>query len=327
MRKQMEGDNQRRRALARQARERGMQASETGASLSASKQLTHLEQGKRAGPPPAGSRHKPDSTRGGPAPPPAGVPETPRPVPDQGAGAPGVTPIGYHALVDDVVRRTGADFRTAKVGVESTVLVLAWALGEAERRRLLSAVPSSLHDVVPVDGIERHRDLPGFLAEVGRISGRTPEQARYAAEATVAALADHDGDLIESLHVPDGLRDLLEPAPPAGGGLVGATRATPPLSDADLRKALGGLPYWSSDGNVLYRAVELPPDNLDRVLDRLDLLRQDTGRGPRIGRSGPTTAVLTVRSRQADAVTALDVDLAHAVDDAIDEAGAGMATG
>ncbi|MEU6077136.1 DUF2267 domain-containing protein [Micromonospora sp. NPDC047074] len=325
MRKQMEGDNQRRRALARQARERGMQASETGASLSASKQLTHLDRGKRAGPPPAGAR-KPDSTRGGPAPPPAGIPEAPRPLPDRDSGAPGVTPIGYHALVDDVVRRTGTDFRSAKVGVESTVLVLAWALGEAERRRLLSAVPSSLHDVLPVDGIRRRHDLPGFLAEVGRISGRTPEQARYQAEATVAALADHDGDLIESLHVPDGLRDLLEP-PPAGGGLVGAISATPPLDDADLRAALRGLPYWSGDGNVLYRTVELPSDNLDRVLNRIDQLRQDTGRGPRIGRSGPTTAVVTVRSRQADAVTAMDVDLAHAVDDAIDEAGAGIATG
>ncbi|RLK25068.1 pterin-4a-carbinolamine dehydratase [Micromonospora sp. M71_S20] len=326
MRKQMEGDNQRRRALARQARERGMQASETGASLSASKQLTHLEQGKRAGPPPAGSRHKPDSTRGGPAPPPAGVAESPRPLPDQGAGTPEGTPLGYHALVDDVVRRTGADFRTAKVGVESTVLVLAFALGETERRRLLAAVPTKLHDVLPVDGIRRRPDLPGFLAEVGRISGRTPEQARYQAEATVAALADHDGDLIESLHVPDGLRDLLEP-PSVGGGVVGAVSATPPLRDTDLREALSELPYWSGDGEALSRTLELPADNLDRVLDRIDRLRQETGRGPRIGRPDPTTAVLTVRSRQAGAVTAMDVDLAHAVDDAIDEAGAGMAAG
>jgi pterin-4a-carbinolamine dehydratase len=326
MRKQMEGDNQRRRTLARQARERGMQASETGASLSASKQLTHLDRGKRAGPPPAGSRHKPDSTRGGPAPPPAGVPESPRPLPEPGLGTPDATPIGYHALVDDVVRRTGTDFRTAKVGVESTVLVLAWALGEAERRRLLTAVPAKLHDVVPVDGIERHQDLPGFLAEVGRISGRSPEQARYQAEATVAALADHDGDLIESLHVPDGLRELLEP-PSAGGGVVGAATTTPPLSDADLREALSRLPYWSGDGNSLSRTVELPADNLDRVLDRIDQLRQETGRAPRIGRPDATTAVLTVRSRQAGAVTAMDVDLAHAVDAAIDEAGAGMAAG
>ncbi|PZF98103.1 DUF2267 domain-containing protein [Micromonospora deserti] len=325
MRKQMEGDNQRRRTLARRARERGQQPSESGASLSASKQLTHLDRGKRDGPPPAG-RHKPDATRGGPAPPPAGIPERPRPLPDPGQGTPGVTTMGYHELVDDVCRRAGVDFRTAKVGVESTVLVLAWALGEAERQRLLAAVPTSLHDVVPVDGIRRRQDLPGFLAEVGRISGRTPEQARYQAEATLAALADHDGDLVESLHVPDGLRDLLEPSP-AGGGVVGAVTATPPLTDAELAAALNALPYWSADAGQLSRTVQLPADNLDRVLDRIDRLREETGRGPRIGRPDAMTAVLTVRSRQADAVTARDVDLAHAIDDAIDEVGAGMNAG
>ncbi|MFY1576080.1 DUF2267 domain-containing protein [Verrucosispora sp. WMMD703] len=325
MRKQMEGDNQRRRALARQARERGMRAADAGASLSASKQLTHLDQNKRAGPAPAGGR-KPDTTRGGPAPPPAGLPEAPRPRPEPGVQAPGITTMGYRDLVEDVVRRAGVDFRTAKVGVESTVLVLAWALEAGERRRLLEAVPASLHDVVPVDGIERRQDLGGFLSEVGRISGRSPEQARYQAEATLAALAEHDGDLVESLHVPDELRQLLE-QPSAGGGVVGPVSALPPLSAAELRTALGDLPYWSGDGTALSRTLELPPGNLDRVLDRLDLLRQQTGRGPRIGRADPTTAVLTVTSSNAGAVTAMDIDLAHAVDDAIDEAGAGMAAG
>ncbi|MTK04095.1 DUF2267 domain-containing protein [Micromonospora sp. CP22] len=326
MRKQMEGDNQRRRALARQARERGMRAADTGASLSASKQLTHLDQSRRAGPAPVGARHKPDTTRGGPAPPPAGVPQAPRPLPEPGLSAPGITTVGYRDLVEDVVRRSGVDFRTAKVGVESTVLVLAWALQDGERRRLLEAVPTTLHDVVPVDGIERHQDLGGFLSEVARISGRTPEQARYQAQATLAALAEHDGDLIESLHVPDELRELLEP-PPAGGGVVGVVGSTPPLSAAELRAALADLPYWSGDGNALSRTLELPPSNLDRVLDRLDLLRQQLGRGPRIGRADPTTAVLTVTSGNAGAVTASDIDLAHAVDDAVDEAGAGMAAG
>ncbi|MGS2617357.1 DUF2267 domain-containing protein [Micromonospora sp. LZ34] len=323
MRKQMEGDNQRRRALARQARERGLRAGDVGASLSGSKQLTKLDRGKRAGPPPAGSRHKPDATRGGPAPPPAGIPENPRPRAEPGMGTPAEATIGYHQLVEDVARRTGADFRTAKVGAEATVLVLAWALGEADRRRLLTTVPAKLHDVVPVDGIERHQDLSGFLAEVGRISGSTPEQARYQAEATVAALADQDGDLVESLHVPEGLRALLTPGAP-GGGLVGSVTSTPTLGDAEVRAALDDLPYWSGDTTSLSRTIALPADNLKRVLDRLDQLRDETGRGPQIGRVDPTTAVVTVRSRQARAVTALDVDLAHAVDAAIDEVGAGM---
>ncbi|SCL35591.1 Pterin-4a-carbinolamine dehydratase [Micromonospora nigra] len=323
MRKQMEGDNQRRRALARQARERGRQASETGASLSASKQLTHLDTGRRSGPLPAGSRHKADSTRGGPAPPPAGVPERPRPRTAPEPAAPGITAMGYRELVDEIGRRAGVDFRTAKVGAEATVLALAWALGEADRQRLLTAVPSSLHDVVPVDGIERHADLPGFLTEVSRMSGRSPEQARRQAEATLATLAARDADLVESLHVPDGLRELLEPGD-VGGGVVGASTVTAPLTQAQLRAALADLPYWSGDGRSLTRTVELPADNLDRVLDRVEQVREDIGRSPRIGRPDPGTAVLTVFSGAADAITAPDVELAHAVDAAIDEAGAGM---
>ncbi|MFC0004103.1 DUF2267 domain-containing protein [Micromonospora siamensis] len=322
MRKQMEGDNQRRRALARQARERGQRPSETGASLSASKQLTHLDQGKRAGPPPAG-RHKPDSTRGGPAPPPVAVAERTWPRPEPGAGLP---TMSYRELVDDVGRRAGVDFSTAKVAAEATVLTLAWALGEAQRERLLDAVPMKLHDVVPVDGIERAEELPEFLAEVGRRSRLTPEQARYQAQATLAALADRDADLVASLDVPDGLRDLVAP-PPVGGGLVGARTATAPLTEPELRDALDRLTYWSSDQRSLVRTVELPADNLDRVLDRIDRLRDETGRSPQIGRPTAETAVLTVRTQQADAVTALDVDLALRVDDAIEEAGAGMNAG
>ena len=63
------------------------------------------------------------------------------------------------------------------------------------------------------------------------------------------------------------------------------------------------------------------------MLDRLDQLREETGRGPQIGRPDPDSAVLTVRTRQADGVTALDVDLAHRIDDAIEEVGAGMNAG
>lgn len=325
MRKQMEGDNQRRRALARQARGQGQRPSETGASLSATKQLTSLDQRRRNGPAPAG-RHKPSTTSGGSAPPPAGVAENPRPFPDSGPA--GTAAIGYQDLVTDVGRRSGVDFPTAKVGAAATVLTLARALGEAERVRLLTAMPAPLHDVTPVDGIEEHSDLPGFLAEVGRLSGRTPEQARYQASATLTALADRDRDLVESLHVPDGLRGLLAPPEP-GGGVIGATAATPPLDDEQLSEVLTGLPYWSGDRHGLSRTVELPADNLDRVLDRLDQLRRQTGRGPRIGQPDGTTAVVTVvtsRPRSSPEVTAPDVDLAHAVDDAIDEVGAGMAS-
>ncbi|WBB76847.1 DUF2267 domain-containing protein [Micromonospora sp. WMMD1128] len=317
MRKQMEGDNKRRRALARQAREQGRRPSQTGASLSASKQVTSLDRHDRSGPPPAG-RHKPDSTRGGPAPPPVGVAERPRPLPDPPTGR--AATMSYRELVDDVSRRAGVDFTEAKIAAEATVLALARALDESERERLLDAVPVKLHDVVPVDGIERRHDLPGFLAEVGRRSRLTPDQARYQAEATLAALADADAELVGSLRVPDGLRDLLAPAD-YGGGLVGASSATPPLTEPELRDALASLPYWSSDRRSLVRTIELPGGDLDRLLDRLDRLRAEGGRGPQIGRPDPDNAVLTVRTQHADGVTAADVDLAQRVDAALDTAG------
>ncbi|WFE40059.1 DUF2267 domain-containing protein [Micromonospora sp. WMMD998] len=316
MRKQMEGDNQRRRALARQAREQGRRPSQTGASLSATKQVTSLDRHDRSGPPPAG-RHKPDSTRGGPAPPPVGVAERPRPLPDPPPDR--ATTMSYRDLVDDVSRRAGVDFAEAKIAAEATVLALAWALDESERERLLDAVPVKLHDVVPVDGIARRHDLPGFLAEVGRRSRLTPEQARYQAEATLAALADADAELVGSLRVPDGLRDLLAPAD-YGGGLVGTASATPPLTEPELRDALASLPYWSSDRRSLVRTIELPGGDLDRLLDRLDRLRAEGGRGPQIGRPDPDNAVLTVRTQHADGVTAADVDLAHQVDATINTA-------
>jgi pterin-4a-carbinolamine dehydratase len=97
------------------------------------------------------------------------------------------------------------------------------------------------------------------------------------------------------------------------------------LTADELRAALADLPYWSARDRALSRSVALPASNLDRVLDRLERLRVDTGRGPRITRQTAASAVLTVRSRGADAVTAQDVELAHRVDAAIEEAGAGVA--
>ncbi|MBX6723600.1 MAG: hypothetical protein IRY92_10250, partial [Dactylosporangium sp.] len=60
-------------------------------------------------------------------------------------------------------------------------------------------------------------------------------------------------------------------------------------------------------------------------LQRLERLRREMGRAPHIGRQDDSTAVLVVRTNSVDAVTALDVALAHAVDAAIEEAGAGVA--
>jgi len=324
--KQMEGDNQRRRALARQAREQGRRPSEVGVTLGADKQLESLDRSRRDGPPQAGSR-KPNAERGGPVTPPPAPAERPMPMPDDSVNPVGtdVAVIGYRDLVSEVGRRAGVDFEQARAAAGATVTALARALDEADRQRLLDAVPGQLCDERSLAAGNRSRDLPGFLDEVARLTHRSPEQARYQAQATLSALVEQDRQLIESLDLPEALRDLLGP-PPAGGGLVDPAGATAALTDEELRAALDDLPYWSGDRRRLVRTIELPSENLDRVLGRLARLRPETGRGPMVGRESPGTAVLTVWTRSLDAVTGLDVALAHQIDDAIDEVGAGVAS-
>lgn len=323
--KQMEGDNQRRRTLARQARQRGDQPSSAGVTLGASKQFTHLEEKHRDGPLSAGSHRKPtpgSNPPGATAPPPEPNWPLPDPVPPPGA-ADGVAVLQYRELVADVGRRTGVNFAEARAAAEATVTALARALDETARERLFDAVPAELRDDDAVAGVDRRQDLQGFLEVVARLSRRTPEQARYQAQATLGAMVDQDRELMDSLDLPTDLRELLGPLP-AGADQVDPTGGTARLTDEELASAMRGLPYWSTDGRALTRAIELPRENLDRVLGLLALLKPELGRGPSIGRPSAGTALLTVRTKRVGAVTALDVELAHRVDAAIEEAGAGM---
>ncbi len=255
--KQMEGDNQRRRTLARQARERGQQPSQAGATLGSGKQFEHLDDKERKGPPSAGV-HKPAAIRGGQ---PGGRPATITrtwPTPDA-TDASGVgLGITYRELISNIGRRAGMEFDQARVAAEATVAALAIALDDTARERFLDAVPSQLHDQDAMTITERHRDLAGFLNEVARISRRTPEQARYQVQATLSALAEQDPALVDSLNLPGELRELLG-APPTGGGVVDpATGRTAALTDDELRGALADLPYWSGDRRALCRTLDLP---------------------------------------------------------------------
>jgi pterin-4a-carbinolamine dehydratase len=167
--------------------------------------------------------------------------------------------------------------------------------------------------------------LIGFLHQVATIVHRTPDQARYLAQAVLSVMSGQDGELMSSLRLPEYVRDLL--APPAEGGVVGVDGRTPPLTDEELRAALARPPLWSGDRRALVRTIALPPGNLERVLRRLADLKHEAGRGPRIRRPDEGVAKFVVRTSPVNAVTALDVELAHRVDAAIEEAGAGMDAG
>jgi pterin-4a-carbinolamine dehydratase len=317
--KEMEGDNARRRALAREARKQGRRPSEAGVTLGSSKQPEHVRHADREGPPPAGA-HKPVAGR-------VDLPEKGRPEPEWPrhpvTGEPDRAPgIRYRELITEVARRTGLDVDRARLATEATVTVLIRAVDDAGRERLLDRVPAELHDDYAVRVPYHPRDLPHFLAEVGRIAHASPEEARYRAQTVLSLIAAQDPELIGSLDLPPDLRDLTGPPPT---GTVTADGHPAPLTDAELRSALTRLPYWGGTVEALTRTIALPPDSLDRVLGRLDRLRRDLGRGPRISRPDPRTAVLVVRTSAVGAVTAKDVDLAHRIDAAIEEAGAGMA--
>ena len=324
--KQMEGDSEQRRTQARQARERGQAPSEAGVTLGASKQREHVERAHRDGPPPAGS-HKPlphAPIEGTPRPPDLQWPRTPGGV----SGGPADDEPGrirYRELVAEVGRRVDLGFDDARLAAEATITVLARALDPADRRRLLDAVPTELHDDYATNVPYDPGGLIGFLHQVATIVHRTPDQARYLAQAVLSVMSEQDGELVTSLRLPEYVRDFV--APPAEGGVVGVDGRTPPLSDDELRAALARLPLWSGGRRALVRTIALPPGNLERVLRRLADLRREAGRGPRIGRPDEGVAKLIVRTSRVNAVTALDVELAHRVDAAIEEAGAGMDAG
>jgi pterin-4a-carbinolamine dehydratase len=324
--KQMEGDSQRRRALARQARERGQQPSEAGVTLGASKQFEHVEQARRDGPPPAAGVHKqPGAGTVRPAHPP---PERQwkRSDPAASPPEPEMLTVRYRDLINEVGRRARLDFDRAHLDAEATVTVLARALNELDRQRLLVRTPTELHSRFAVNVPYHPVTLAGFLDDVSKITHRSPDQARYLAQTVLNVLLEQDHELIDSLDLPPDLRDLTNPAPQAGGAAA-PTGHTPPLTDDELRAALTRLPYWSGTRRSLTRTISLPADNLERVMERLDGLKRELGRGPNISRPDRETALLVVQTTNADAVTALDVDLAHRVDAAIVEAGAGMASG
>jgi pterin-4a-carbinolamine dehydratase len=328
MAKEMEGDNRKRRALARAAREQGHRASEAGVSLGSSKQRHHAEHAERAeqdGPPPEGA-NKPGPRASRPRKPPEPDPTWPQHPPSTGDTVPdpGALRLRYRELVKSAAEQAGVDFATAREAGRATVSVLARMVDEADRRRLLDVVPAELTKDQDISSPVPRRDAIGFVREVSELVHWPPEQCRLRVQAVFAAIAVQDRDVLGALRLPEGLAELTRPPQP-GGGLVGPDGHTAGLDDEEVRAALRRLPDWTGDSQALTRTLVLPSDQLERVLLRLDRLKQELGRGPRISRTDERTARFVVSTTNAGAVTDLDIDLARRVDEAITQANAGLA--
>ncbi|MFC0531269.1 4a-hydroxytetrahydrobiopterin dehydratase [Phytohabitans kaempferiae] len=229
----------------------------------------------------------------------------------------------HRDLVTSVAERIGVSVDEARRAAEATIATLVRTVAEPQRQQVIDAVPALLTENVPAAPGPAW-DEGDFVAEVSWLTGMVPEEARARAQAVLFVLSRQEPELVGALELPGDIRDLItDPGP--GGGVTGPRGQTAPLTDNELAAALVNLPYWVGNHRAIHRTIELPEANLRRVLDRLERLREEYGRAPDIDRDGDS-ATLTVSTSAVDAVTHLDVDLAHRVDDAIVEAGAGMAS-
>lgn len=225
--------------------------------------------------------------------------------------------IKYQELISSAANRINAGWDDARAAADATIEALALSTTQENRRRLSEAVPVLLRP--DGDTQARIRDAQGFIQTVANLTRRPAEQARYRVQAVLAALAESEPDLVDSLELPDDIKALATD-PAVGGGIVGLEGGPAPLTPDEVAAALADFPDWSGDTSGLRRTISLPPDRLDRVLARVADVDPETGRGADIHRESDDTAVLFVRTHSVKAVTALDIDLISQIDTLIREA-------
>jgi len=231
-------------------------------------------------------------------------------------------PIEYEEFIEAVSRSAGIDHQSARRAAQATLVSVAERLDDDSRQRLAAALPPLFRQYLPRQAGPRDWDLAALMREIAQRGRQAPEQARVRAQAVLAALAEREPGLPSGLPLPDDIRGLFTP-PEIGGGITGATGHLAPLSPAEVDAALRRLPDWEGDTAGLRRTIVLPPDSLDRVLDRIENLRRDLGGGV-YTRRDDGNAEVTVKTATVDAVTAPDVDIAASIDSLIAEFGAGM---
>ena len=164
----------------------------------------------------------------------------------------------------------------------------------------------------------------GLVDEVARRSGWAPERARYALIAVIGQLGAEDADLGERIGrvVPADLRGTGPTLPPDAAS-EGAQGRPQPVDADELARELQRLPEWSGDVNGIERTVELPPERLDLVLERLRRAESELGARLRIVDRTPTSLTVRARTESLQAVAAIDLDLAARFDEIVGAIGAG----
>lgn len=233
--------------------------------------------------------------------------------------------ITHERLVEQVAADTGLAGAEEATSVIRTVLAeVGLRLDMPGRRRLQRALPGGDRDAAFATVPVRQGGSGDLFQDIGENLRSTPERARYLTRSVLAAVADLDpelgGDLRSSL--PPDIAALISPTGPDPARDNSLTDAPVPLDDAEVAEALRNRPYWSGDAHRLRRTVSLPADRVRPLLRRLERASADVGH-PFSHQPSADGVTLTLHTRSVDAVTALDLQVADAIDATVAEFGSG----
>ena len=185
----------------------------------------------------------------------------------------------HQEFLAGVATRGGfAETDDARRAADAVLATLAEHLPGDDRTALVEALPNLLEVESGVDraGGGGTPTEAGLVDEVARRSGWAPERARYALTAVIGQLGAEDADLGERIGrvVPRGPAGHRADAP-ARRRVRG--RAGPPAAGGRRRAraaSCSACPSGRATSSGIERTVELPPERLDLVLERLRARRE-----------------------------------------------------
>lgn len=234
--------------------------------------------------------------------------------------------IAYQELMEHVAREGNtSDNEEARRALEASAEVLARHTDPDTREYLREQLPATLRDHIPEQPGAPAMESGELSEEVARRIGCPPERGVRLMGAVLSGIHRSDPRLAEELasQLPDELAEWArDPQGARGRADTGQTDTPSRLDQADLERALEGLPDWQGDTEGLTRSVDLPVDRLTPLLNQVHKAARELGHGFEHHTTG-TGVVFTVRTASIGAVTTRDIEMAERVDAAIAKIGAG----
>lgn len=240
--------------------------------------------------------------------------------------------IGYEDLIARIRGRAGiGDNATAEKAARAAVSTVTGYLPADESRYVADTLPPRLSgavhrpergeatdvtDAADAADATDATDAAGLVDDLARRLHEDRDRARYLLQGVVSALQDAEPALVDRLQ---------EALPGALGELAGAPVATAEpissrrLTHEEVAQELRRLAAWTGDAHRIQRAVTVPPDRRDMLIDQVRQAADEQKEHLEIGRTDDG-CTLTVYTASVDAVTPDDLAFAARLDEIIDAA-------